>query len=248
MAFDGSASDGECVISRRRFLGNASAASAVLATRNSAFGKMMDSSPSNLSAFDPASLVDIRIGTGGHGHTFPGATVPFGAVQLSPDTFNDQWDWCSGYHISDTSIMGFSHTHLSGTGCGDLLDFLVMPGTGEAKIVPGPRSNPDAGYRSRFDHEEEHAEPGYYSVLLKDYGIRAELTATERTGLHRYSFATGGDAPKRGHIIVDLEHSYDTNGRSSVVAASLERTAHDMLAGGRTTKAWGDGRQIFFTM
>jgi putative alpha-1,2-mannosidase len=83
---------------------------------------------------DVLQWVDPRIGTGGHGHCFPGATVPFGAVQLSPDTFNSGWDWCSGYHISDTSIMGFSHTHLSGTGCGDLLDFLVMPGTGRAAI------------------------------------------------------------------------------------------------------------------
>jgi predicted alpha-1,2-mannosidase len=236
------------VISRRTFLGSASAAYAVSATQKSAFGKMIHSSKSSQSALDPASLVDIKIGTGGHGHTFPGATVPFGAVQLSPDTFNDQWDWCSGYHISDTSIMGFSHTHLSGTGCGDLLDFLVMPGTGAVKLVPGPRSNPEAGYRSRFDHKDEHAEPGYYSVLLKDYGVRAELTATERTGLHRYSFATGENAPKQGHIIVDLEHSYAYNGQSAVVTASLQSPAPDTLAGGRTTKAWGDGRQIFFTM
>ncbi|WP_353068229.1 GH92 family glycosyl hydrolase [Tunturibacter empetritectus] len=236
------------MISRRKFLGGVSAVYAVGATETSAFGRVIHKSRKTDETFDAASLVDIRIGTGGHGHTFPGATVPFGAVQLSPDTFNDQWDWCSGYHISDTSIMGFSHTHLSGTGCGDLLDFLVMPGTGESKIVPGPRSNPDAGYRSRFDHADEHAEPGYYSVLLKDYGVRAELTATERTGLHRYSFPTCKDAPKSGHIIVDLEHSYAYNGQSAVVTASLERTAPDTLAGGRTTKAWGDGRQIYFTM
>jgi predicted alpha-1,2-mannosidase len=234
------------VISRRTFLGGVSAAYAVGAAHRSALGNMIPGS--HQSATDPASLVDIRIGTGGHGHTFPGATVPNGAVQLSPDTFNDQWDWCSGYHISDTSIMGFSHTHLSGTGCGDLLDFLVMPGTGPVKLVPGPRSNPDAGYRSRFDHADEHAEPGYYSVLLKDYGVRAELSATERTGIHRYSFATGGKAPKTGHILVDLEHSYAYNGESAVVIASLANPAPDTLAGGRTTKAWGDGRQIYFTM
>jgi predicted alpha-1,2-mannosidase len=239
--------DGVTVISRRTFLGGVSATCAVGATEATALGKIVPSSRID-GANDPSSLVDIRIGTGGHGHTFPGATVPFGAVQLSPDTFNDQWDWCSGYHISDTSIMGFSHTHLSGTGCGDLLDFLVMPGTGESKIVPGPRSNPDAGYRSRFDHQDEHAEPGYYSVLLKDYGVRAELTATERTGLHRYSFPTGSGAPKAGHIIVDLEHSYAYNGQSAVVTASLQSTAADTLAGGRTTKAWGDGRQVYFTM
>jgi predicted alpha-1,2-mannosidase len=236
------------VISRRTFLGGVSAAYAMGAAENSAFGKMIHDHKSIDTASDTASLVDIKIGTGGHGHTFPGATVPFGAVQLSPDTFNDQWDWCSGYHISDTSIMGFSHTHLSGTGCGDLLDFLVMPGTGEPKIVPGPRSNPDAGYRSRFDHEDEHAEPGFYSVLLKDYGIRAELTATERTGLHRYSFPAGKDTPRTGHIIVDLEHSYAYNGKSAVVTASLRSTAPDTLSGGRTTRAWGNGRQIFFTM
>lgn len=236
------------MISRRRFLGGISAVCAVGATETNALGKIIPGSKGTDKTSDPASLVDIRIGTGGHGHTFPGATVPFGAVQLSPDTFNDQWDWCSGYHISDTSIMGFSHTHLSGTGCGDLLDFLVMPGTGESKIVPGPRSNPDEGYRSRFDHADEHAEPGFYSVLLKDYGIRAELTATERTGLHRYSFPTGKDAAKSGHIIVDLEHSYAYNGESAVVSASMQSTAPDTLAGGRTTKAWGNGRQIFFTM
>ena len=239
------------MISRRTFLGGVSAVCAAGATEASVFGKIGSRSKTGATdplSLDPASLVDIKIGTGGHGHTFPGATVPFGAVQLSPDTFNDQWDWCSGYHISDTSIMGFSHTHLSGTGCGDLLDFLVMPGTGESKIVPGPRSNPDAGYRSRFDHNDEHAEPGFYSVLLKDYGIRAELTATERAGLHRYTFPTGKDAPTSGHIIVDLEHSYAYNGQSAVVTASLQCTSDDTLAGGRTTKAWGDGRQIYFTM
>lgn len=235
------------MISRRTFLGGVSAACAVGATEANALTKIVSKSKAS-EANDPASLVDIRIGTGGHGHTFPGATLPFGAVQLSPDTFNDEWDWCSGYHISDTSIMGFSHTHLSGTGCGDLLDFLVMPGTGESKIVPGPRSNPEEGYRSRFSHDDEHAEPGYYSVLLKDYGIHAELTATERTGLHRYSFPTGGEAPKTGHMIVDLDHSYATRGQSSVVTASLQHIAPDMLAGGHTTKAWGNGRQLYFTM
>jgi predicted alpha-1,2-mannosidase len=240
------------VISRRTFLGGFSAVCAAGATEASVFGKIGPRSntagTTDHASLDPASLVDIKIGTGGHGHTFPGATVPFGEVQLSPDTFNDQWDWCSGYHISDTSIMGFSHTHLSGTGCGDLLDFLVMPGTGDSKIVPGPRSNPDAGYRSRFDHSDEHAEPGFYSVLLKDYGIRAELTATERAGLHRYTFPTAKGAPASGHIIVDLEHGYAYNGQSAVITASLQSPSPDTLAGGRTTKAWGDGRQIYFTM
>jgi predicted alpha-1,2-mannosidase len=230
------------VISRRSFLGGVSAACTVSAIRGTAFARVLPHPKSSDGANDYASLVDITIGTGGHGHCFPGAVVPRGAIQLSPDTYTDGWDWCSGYHISDTSIMGFSHTHLSGTGCGDLLDFLVMPGTGESKIVPGSRSNPDEGYRSRFDHKDEHAEPGYYSVLLKDYGIHAELTATERTGLHRYTFPH--DA-KTGHIIVDLKHSY---GQSNVISASLHSPAPDMLAGGRSTKAWGDGREAYFTM
>jgi len=233
------------VISRRSFLGGVSAACTVSAIRTTAFARVIPHPKSSHGANDPASLVDITIGTGGHGHCFPGAVVPFGAVQLSPDTFTDGWDWCSGYHISDTSIMGFSHTHLSGTGCGDLLDFLVMPGTGESKIVPGSRENPDEGYRSRFDHKDEHAEPGYYSVLLKDYGIHAELTATERTGLHRYTFPRDAKAAKSAHIIVDLQHSY---GPSNVISASLDSPAPDTLAGGRVTKSWGDGREAYFTM
>ncbi|HZY64062.1 MAG TPA: GH92 family glycosyl hydrolase [Edaphobacter sp.] len=233
------------MISRRRFLGGVSAACAVSATSTSAFARMIPHPKSSNGLKDPASLVDITIGTGGHGHCFPGAVVPFGAVQLSPDTYNDGWDWCSGYHISDTSIMGFSHTHLSGTGCGDLLDILVMPGTGESKLSPGTRENPDAGYRSRFDHKDEHAEPGYYSVLLKDYGIHAELTATERTGLHRYTFPKNA---KTGHIIVDLVHSYLSDGKPSVDSASLANPAPDTISGGRMTHAWGHGREVFFTM
>ena len=110
---------------------------------------------------DSTRFVNVFIGTGGHGHTYPGATRPFGMVQLSPDTYNEGWDWCSGYHYSDTSIMGFSHTHLSGTGIGDMLDVLVMPGTGPTRLLPGTRENPSAGYRSRFSHQDEVATPGY---------------------------------------------------------------------------------------
>src|SRR3984885_6108724 len=140
----------------------------------------------NTQGEDVTQYVNIAVGTGGHGHTYPGATVPFGAVQLSPDTFNSGWDWCSGYHASDSSIMGFSHTHLSGTGCGDLLDALLMPCVGDVKLVPGTRENPESGYRSRFSHEDEVSRPGYYSVRLQDSNVLAELTATERTGLHKY--------------------------------------------------------------
>lgn len=193
---------------------------------------------------DNLRWVDPRIGTGGHGHCFPGAALPFGAVQLSPDTFNDGWDWCSGYHISDSSIMGFSHTHLSGTGCGDLLDFLVMPGTGAVRIVPGTREDPDAGYRSRFSHDDEEMMPGFYSVLLKDHGIRAELTATERAGMHRYSFPEAGPA----WIILDLQHGYVGSGKPNVISAELNNPSPTKLIGGRVTRAWGDGRHSYFAL
>lgn len=191
---------------------------------------------------DVLRLVDPRIGTGGHGHCFPGASMPFGAVQLSPDTFNDNWDWCSGYHVSDTSIMGFSHTHLSGTGCGDLLDFLVMVGSGEVKLSPGTREHPEQGYRASFDHKDEISEPGYYSVLLKDPDVRVELTATERSGLHKYTFTQAGDY----WMIVDLTHSYLTDGKSSVHSAELRAVSEDTLAGGHITRAWGRDRHCYF--
>jgi len=110
---------------------------------------------------DNTSYVNTFIGTGGHGHTFPGATTPHGMVQLSPDTRTLEWDACGGYHYTDNSILGFSHTHLSGTGISDLGDFLFMPITGVAKINPGTPEDPDSGYRSRFSHDEEKAEPGY---------------------------------------------------------------------------------------
>jgi len=242
------------MITRRKFL-NAAAATAVAASvakesRALAMGGTMLGEGQAMSMSKPGAegdvlqWVDPKIGTGGHGHCYPGAVVPFGAVQLSPDTYNNDWDWCSGYHSSDTSIMGFSHTHLSGTGCGDLLDFLVMAGTGKAKIVPGTRENPEGGYRSRFDHADEVATPGYYSVVLKDYKVKAELTATERTGLHRYTFPASDEA----YLILDLQHGYEGGGQSNVLSAKLGMPADDTFAGGRVTRAWGNGRQVFFTM
>ena len=227
------------MISRRSFLQTASAACASIAVPFPAFA-----APRGEAAGDPLRWVEPRIGTGGHGHCFPGASLPFAAVQLSPDTFNDGWDWCSGYHISDTSIMGFSHTHLSGTGCGDLMDFLVMVGTGPVKLVPGSRTNPDAGYRSRFSHDDEVSSPGYYKVFLQDPKVHVELTSTERTGLHRYTFAEAGDA----WMIVDLTHSYLVNGGSSVYTAALSQPAPDTLAGGHVTRAWGYDRHCYFTL
>lgn len=169
-------------------------------------------------------------------------------VQLSPDTWNADWDHCSGYHISDTSIMGFSHTHLSGTGAADLLDVLLMPAVGPVRTEPGPRDNPTSGYRSRFAHSDEHAEPGYYSVLLKDYGIRAELTTTARVGLHRYTFP----ADPSSHFIVDLEHGVWNSDiqphPTQVLSAEMKVVGNDTLVGGRRVGAWANGRYVFFAM
>jgi len=187
------------------------------------------------------ALVNVFCGTGGHGHCYPGATVPFGMVQLSPDTYNDDWDWCSGYHDTDSTIMGFSHTHLSGTGCGDLLDFLVVPRTGDVRLVPGDRKNPGTGYRSSFSHDDEKGHPGYYSVLLKDTGIRAELTATEHCGLHRYTFPES----ETSHVVLDLAHAY---GKDNVEWCSVVNLGDKTLLGGRATKAWGNGREMFIAL
>jgi predicted alpha-1,2-mannosidase len=190
-----------------------------------------------------SQFVQPRIGTGGHGHCYPGATVPFGMVQLSPDTFNKGWDWCSGYNYSDDSIMGFSHTHLSGTGIGDMLDVLIMPCTGSVKLEPGPREHPESGYRSRFSHNEEESVPGYYAVFLRDYAIRAELTATSRVGMHRYTFPQN----KSSHFILDLDHGYD-DGPGVVQWANLKVIGSDTLVGGKSTNRWAKGREIFFAM
>ena len=190
--------------------------------------------------------VDVFIGTGGHGHTYPGATRPFGMVQLSPDTRTVGWDACSGYHLDDASIMGFSHTHLSGTGASDMLDLLLMPATGEARIAPGPMDHPAQGYRSRYEHADEHAEPGYYTVLLKDYAVRAELSATERAGIHRYHFPAG----RSGHLVLDWAHGI-ANGPDKptrVSDADLRLVDDRTVLGGRRVHQWANGRHIYFAL
>ncbi len=231
------------MVSRRNFLQTLSLASCATALPANALYRLAAEGPDWMATEDLTAYVNLKIGTGGHGHTFPGATVPFGAVQLSPDTFTDGWDWCSGYYDTDASIMGFSHTHLSGTGCGDLLDVLLMPNVGPAKLEPGTREHPEEGYRSRFSHDDERAEPGYYSVLLRDPGVQAELTATERTGLHRYTFPES----EATHFILDFAHSYDSPPHP-VVRADLEVLGSDILGGGRTVRSWAKGRQIYFAM
>jgi predicted alpha-1,2-mannosidase len=191
--------------------------------------------------------VDPFIGTGGDGHTFPGATAPFGMIQLSPDTdivhFTKSYPWAAGYRHDDTSIRGFSHTHFSGTGHSDLGDISLMPTSGPLVLEAGPRDDPDKGYRSRFRHESEQASPGYYAVTLDDSGIRVELTASARVGVHRYTFPEA----TMGHVLLDLVSSiYDYDGK--VMWADLSMVSPTLITGSRRTRGWAPNRELYFAI
>lgn len=191
--------------------------------------------------------VDPFIGTLGKGHTFPGAVAPFGMVQLSPDTdyrhFRQSYDWASGYRSDDPTIMGFSHTHFSGTGHSDLGDVLLTPISGEVRWDAGDPNRPGSGYRSRYDKASERAEPGYYAVRLTDNAVDAELTAGVRTGLHRYSFASGRPA----RVLLDLRHSiYDYPGK--VLWSRIRVHPDGTVTGFRETRGWAPGRQLYFAL
>lgn len=175
------------------------------------------------------------IGTGFHGHTYPGATTPFGMVQLSPDTRAGNWDACAGYHYSDTTIDGFSHTHLSGTGCADLADILFHPTTREIVIHDGEC----VLQPYFFSHDDERASCGYYAVTLPDVNIGVELTAAPRTGVHRYTFA--GKGPRQ--VIVDLLHTVT---EEKIDLCELRQTAPGELAGMRRTQGWVPDQYVFF--
>jgi len=184
--------------------------------------------------------VDPFIGTGFHGHVFMGANVPFGAVQLGPVNLSEGWDWCSGYHFSDSTIIGFSHTHLSGTGIGDLGDIMIMPSTGDLHLEKGSLKNPSAGYYSLFRHETEIAKPGYYSVLLDRYHIKAALTASARVGFHRYTFPAGNKA----HIMIDLVQGI---GWDRPVDTYIRVVNDSIIEGYRFSKGWAADQRIYFT-
>ncbi|WP_374164758.1 GH92 family glycosyl hydrolase [Arcticibacter sp. MXS-1] len=207
-----------------------------------------------LNAQDKQSLtryVNPFIGTGAvdqsslSGSNFPGATLPFGFVQLSPDTQDNPDNPASGYDYNDKTIVGFSHTHLSGTGVSDLFDVLLMPVTGEAKTTPGDADKPGSGYRSRFSHSQESAKPGYYQVRLLDYDVNAELTATEHTGFHRYTFPSG----KPAHVIIDLNHSLNKK-RSywwcKILAAEIRKVDDRTIEGYRVLTGWARLRKVYF--
>ena len=200
-----------------------------------------------LSSQAKLALVDPFIGTGPDGHTFPGATVPFGMVQLSPDTqirpFKRSYKWASGYRYEDTTILGFSHTHFSGSGHSDLGDVLLQPISGDVRLEPGEIDQPGSGYRSRFNHQQERAQPGYYAVDLLDYGVHAELTASPRVGVHRYTYPAG----KPAHVLLDLRSSI-YNYPDKVLWSSLRIRSDGTITGKRETRGWAPGRQLYFAI
>ena len=203
---------------------------------------------------DLIQYVKPIIGTQKMGHTFPGATVPFGSVQLSPDTdtlsyevngkYNpDIYKYCAGYQYDDGTIVGFSHTHYSGTGHSDLGDFLIMPTVGKLQLNPGTASHPENGFRSKFSHSTEISEPNYYKVLLEDHHILAELTTTTRVGFHQYTFPKSDSA----HIILDLMsgvYNYEDKNVWTFVRIENDST----ITGYRQTNGWARTRTLYFAM
>ena len=194
------------------------------------------------------------IGTERMGHTFPGATFPFGMVQLSPDTdtipyetnghYNsDVYKYCAGYQYDDKTIVGFSHTHFSGTGHSDLGDFLIMPTVGKLQLNPGTADNPESGFRSRYSHKTEVAEADYYKVRLEDYNILAELTTTARVGFHQYTFPKTDSA----HIILDLMSGI-YNYPDKNVWTFIRVVNDSLITGYRQTSGWARTRTLYFAM
>ena len=184
-------------------------------------------------------FVDPTIGTGGHGHVFYGANVPYGFVQLGPTSIPQQWDWCSGYHVSDSTVIGFSHTHLSGTGIGDLFDITVMPVVGEVTYARGEEKDPKSGLWAYSDRSKEMARPGYYRTSLPRYGVDVELTATKRVGFHKYTFPTSDEAA----VVFDL-----VNGGcwDRVTDAYVKVENATTISGYRYSSGWSKDQRIFF--
>jgi predicted alpha-1,2-mannosidase len=196
--------------------------------------------PSSFAHAQKFKYVNPFIGTAGTGHTFPGATLPGGMVQLSPETGYAGWKYCAGYRYEDKSILGFSHTHLSGTGALDLGDILLMPFTGDVTVKED--------YKSDFSHQEELAKPGYYAVQLKTYGVKAELTASAHVGMHRYSYL----AKQKPHVLLDLRHGLvgESQGRleSHVIESNFKLESRQILSGHTITKGWAGIKHVYFVL
>ncbi|MFZ4402176.1 MAG: GH92 family glycosyl hydrolase, partial [Bacteroidales bacterium] len=209
------------------------------------------SAQNNSKTIDYTKFVNPFIGTGSidslslSGSNFPGACLPFGLVQLSPDTREYPDDPCSGYDYKDPSILGFSHTHLNGTGCPDLYDFLFMPFGGDIKWKAGSDDGKIPGFRSKYRHLNEKASPGYYSVVLDAYNIKAELTATEHCGMHKYTFAD----KKPYHLIVDLDHSLVRNSPYrfvKILSSQVRVIDNKTIEGYRIISGWAKLRKVYF--
>ena len=188
---------------------------------------------------DYTRYVNPLIGSGGHGHVFVGANVPFGMVQLGPVSIPQSWDWCSGYNEADSTVIGFSHTHLSGTGIGDLFDVTVMPVVGEVNYSRGTEDDQSSGLWSYADRSSETVRPGYYSVLLRRYGVRAELTATSRVGMHRYTFP----ASENSAIVFDLENGGCWD-KATDTHFEIEDSLH--ISGWRYSTGWAKDQKVYF--
>jgi len=192
------------------------------------------------SELDLTQFVDPFIGSSGHGHVFVGANVPFGGVQVGPSNFNKGWDWSSSYHYTDSIVKGFTHLNLSGTGMTDLSDFIVMPATGKLKMWAGNQSHPDDAYASFYSKETEAVKPGYYTVVLDDYNIKVELTASERVGMHRYTFPKS----KKSRVIIDL-----SEGNSDItVDTYIKQINETTFEGYRFSKGWAADQREYFTL
>jgi len=183
-------------------------------------------------------FVDPFIGTGGHGHVFIGANVPYGAVQLGPTELTEGWDWCSGYHYSDSLIIGFAHSHLSGAGSADLGDISFMPATGPVKLNRGTPDNEKTGFYSKFNHKSEVATPGYYQVHLDRYNIDVQLTATKRVGFHQYTFPASDEAK----VIIDLENGLDDLPSETFMI----RENDTVISGYRSSQGWATDHRVWF--
>ncbi len=190
---------------------------------------------------DLTAYVDPFIGTGGHGHTYPGATVPFGMVQVSPDNGTQGWDWCSGYHYSDSIISGFAQLHLSGTGIGDLADILLMPTNKKVDLTGEAKTKEDLPYTSHFSHDEELARPGYYKVCLKDPKVEVELSASQRTAYHRYNY--GGEGEQS--IVIDLGFAINWD---KPVETAITVEDETTLSGYRHSVGWAKNQKVFFVV
>ena len=184
------------------------------------------------------SFVDPFIGSGGHGHVFVGANVPFGAIQLGPQNIFKGWDWCSGYHYSDSIIVGFNHSHLSGTGCSDLGDVILMPFIGAVRTTSGTQDNIEGSCSSYYRHANEKAAPGYYSVKL-DNGVKVELTATERVGMHHYIYPEG-----TARLLINLKDGND----NKTFDTYMKKIDANTIEGYRFVKGWSPMRKVFFYM